>query len=303
MKILVSGGTGLLGKKLVRILLNLGHNVDVLTRNLSHDSPQNYFYWNPSKEQIDSNALKETDCIIHLAGADISSSRWTQKRKKILFNSRIESAKFLHKKCLEFNVFPKFFISCSAVGFYGGINNLEPRTEDMNSYNDFLGILCKDWENAANLFKNNGCQVSKIRLGLVLSQNGGALPKMSFPIKYGVGSVLGSGMQSVPWIHIEDLCHIFIQLINGSLPHSVYNAVSPHSLTNKEFTECIARVINRHLWLPNIPSFILWILFGEMSVILLKGSHVSAEKLLQNGFSFKFPKLSDALCQIWDQSD
>jgi uncharacterized protein (TIGR01777 family) len=303
MKILVSGGTGLVGQELVKVLAIRGHETLILTRNISQGSLQNYFHWDPKKDQFDISALDDVDCLIHLAGAGISKGRWTKKRKETLHNSRIASAKFLHRKCLELKVSPKYFISCSAIGWYGGINDLEPKTEDMNAYPDFLGNMCADWEAAADLFKNIGCQVSKLRLGLVLSNGGGALPIISFPVKYGIGSVLGSGKQSMPWIHLEDLCAIFIHLVEGLLPHSIYNAVSPNCVTNKEFTRCIAKTLNRPLWLPNVPSFILRILFGEMSLILLKGSPVSANKLSDYGFSFQFPQLSDALCNLCQKPD
>tara|TARA_B110000444_G_scaffold22482_1_gene18643 strand:+ start:195 stop:1106 length:912 start_codon:yes stop_codon:yes gene_type:complete len=303
MKILVSGGTGLVGQELVRILANRGHQVLVLTRNISYKSLQNHFHWDPTKEEIDNSAFEDIDGLIHLAGAGIAQQRWTKKRKEILYNSRIASAKFLHRKCLELNVSPKFFISCSATGWYGGINDLAPKTEVMDAYPDFLGNMCVDWEEAADLFKNDTCQVSKLRLGLVLSQEGGALPIISLPIKFGIGSRLGSGNQFMPWIHIDDLCEIFLQLVEGLLPHSIYNAVTPNYVTNKEFTRLIAKALHRPLWVPHVPSFVLRLLFGEMSNILLKGSPVSADKLSNHGFTFKFPELSIALSHIWRRVD
>ena len=303
MKILVSGGTGLVGQELVRILVNRGHEVLVLTRNTSHKSLQNHFHWDPTKEEIDSSVFQDIDGLIHLAGAGIAKQRWSRKRKEILHHSRIASAKFLHRKCLELNVALKFFISCSATGWYGGINDLELKTEHMEAYPDFLGKMCADWEEAADLFKNDMCQVSKLRLGLVLSQKGGALPIMSLPIKLGVGSPLGSGKQFMPWIHLDDLCQIFLNLVEGLLPHSIYNAVTPNYVTNKEFTLIAAKALYRPLWVPHVPSFVLRLLFGEMSDILLKGSPVSADKLSNHGFTFKFPELSKALNHIWKKED
>lgn len=295
MKILITGGSGLVGSSLTRLLLEMKHDVAILTRNPSSDLDVKQYFWDPSKLLIDEDALIDVDCIVHLAGTNISDRRWTNKQKQKIYSSRVESAEFLFQKIKELHIPLKSFVSSSAVGCYGTITTDQIYTEQDHLSDDYLGQLCAQWEAKADQFVNLGCKVSKVRTGIVLSSEGGALPKMMFPIVWGVGAALGSGKQFIPWIHIDDLCVIYAALINEDIPHGVYNGVAPETLTNNDFTRIIAETLNKSLWLPNVPSWVLKTVFGKMATILLNGSRVSSTKLIQSGFQFKFLSIRSAI--------
>ena len=295
MKILITGGSGLVGSSLTKVLLEMNYDVAILTRYPSSDLDVNQYFWDPSKLLIDEGALKGVDCIVHLAGTNISDRRWTKKQKKEIYSSRVESAEFLYQKIKELDIPLKSFVSSSAVGWYGAITSDQIYTEQDHNANDYLGQLCTHWEAKADQFINLGCKVSRVRTGIVLSSKGGVLPKMMFPINWFLGAALGSGKQIIPWIHIDDLCAIYINLINEHIPSGVYNGVAPEIITNNDFTCVIAEVLKKPLWLPNIPSWVLKIIFGEMSSILLNGSRVSSNKLIQSGFQFKYLTIRSAL--------
>ena len=186
-------------------------------------------------------------------------------------------------------------MTSSAVGCYGTTNSDKIYTEQDHNSDDYLGQLCTHWETKADQFINLGCKVSKVRTGIVLSSKGGALPKMMFPINCYIGAALGSGKQFIPWIHIDDLCAIYTSLINEYIPSGVYNGVAPETITNNDFTSNLAEVLNKPLWLPNIPSWILKIIFGEMSSILTNGSRISSKKLIQSGFQFSYISINSAI--------
>ena len=295
MNILITGGTGLVGLALSKALKRIGYDIAVLTRKPNDQLDVKQYFWDPYNAEIDEDAFEDLDCIIHLAGANIADRRWTKKRKKEIYSSRVESAQFLFRKIKELKVPLKSFISSSAVGWYGAISNDEIYTEQAPCANDFLGQLCKQWEIAADQFAALCCTVSKVRTGIVLSSEGGALAKMKKPIIWGQGAALGSGKQYMPWIHIDDLCAIYIHIIQEIIPPGVYNGVAPESVTNEDLTKLLAQALNKPLWMPNIPSWALYMLFGQMSSILLNGSRVSVDKLCQNGFEFKYPKLRQAI--------
>ena len=295
MKILITGGSGLVGFSLTKVLLGMNYDVAILTRNPSSDIDVKQYFWDPSKLLIDEDALIGVDCIVHLAGTNISDSRWTKKQKHKIYSSRVGSAEFLYQKIKELGIPLKSFVSSSAVGCYGTITSDQIYTEQDHNADDYLGQLCTQWEAKADQFINLGCKVSKVRTGIVLSSKGGALPKMMFPIIWWLGAALGSGKQFIPWIHIDDLCAIYANLINEHIPSGVYNGVAPVTITNNDFTCIIAEVLNKPLWLPNIPSWVLKIIFGEMASILLNGSRVSSKKLIQSGFQFKYFSIRSAI--------
>ena len=257
MKILITGGSGLVGFSLTKVLLGMNYDVAILTRNPSSDIDVKQYFWDPSKLLIDEDALIGVDCIVHLAGTNISDSRWTKKQKHKIYSSRVESAEFLYQKIKELDIPLKSFVSSSAVGFYGTITSDQIYTEQDHNFDDYLGQLCTQWEAKADQFINLGCKVSKVRTGIVLSSKGGALPKMMFPINWCLGAALGSGKQFIPWIHIDDLCAIYMNLINEYIPSGVYNGVAPETITNNDLTCIIAEELKKPLWLPNIPSWVL----------------------------------------------
>jgi len=295
LKVLITGGSGLIGKVLTQFLKDAGHDVAILTRKVNPKLKVKQYQWDPRVHEIDSEALFNVDCIIHLAGANIAEKRWTKKRWEEMYSSRVASAEFLFEKVKEDQIPLKSFISSSAIGWYGADTSEQVFTEEAACADDILGDLSLAWEAAADSFSDIGCSVSKVRTGIVLTHEGGALPKMMKPILFGMGSPIGSGMQYMPWIHMDDLCAIYKQLLEQKLPAGVYNGVSPEHVTNKDLTRLLAKVLQRPLWLPNVPSFVLSLIFGKMAVILLNGSRVSADKLIEKGFQFKYPKTLAAL--------
>ena len=286
-KILISGGTGLVGSRLTEMLLQKKHEVVILSRN---SKDKNEFKWDISKNYIDKNALENIDYIIHLAGAGIADERWSEKRKQIIIDSRVNSANLLFDKIKELKIDLKGFISASGVGFYGAKTSDKTFKENDKPANDFLGDVCQKWEKAAHQFETLKIPVTIFRTGIVLSKKGGALEKMKTPII----SPLGSGKQYVPWIHIDDLCQMYIKAIEDNLS-GIFNAASPEHQTSKTFSKILAKSINRPFIGINVPSFMLKLLFGEMAIILLEGSRVSSEKNEKTGFSFRFKTLKKAL--------
>jgi len=298
MKILITGGAGLIGTALSKTLECKGHQLAILTRNLNEKAEYKQYFWDPSNAEIDELAFKNLDCIIHLAGAGIAEKRWTKQRKDEILSSRVDTAQFLFQKIKELNVPLKSFISSSAIGWYGVETTDEIYIEEAKVSSHFLGQLCERWEQAADAFESLGCKVSKVRTGVVFSKYGGALAKITKPIIWGQGAPLGSGMQYMPWIHMDDLCEIYLQLAEGTIPIGVYNGVAPDHITNGSLTQLLALSLGKSLWMPNIPSWALYMLFGKMSSMLLNGSRVSSNKLIDNGFEFKYPTTTGAVASI-----
>ncbi|WP_298881469.1 TIGR01777 family oxidoreductase [uncultured Polaribacter sp.] len=289
-KILITGGTGLVGKKLTEILVQRKHEVAILSRNPKN---KNEFKWDISSNYIDEIALKNTDYIIHLAGASIADKRWTKNRKQLIIDSRVESANLLFRKVRELKIHLKGFISASAIGFYGTYTSSKIFIETDNSGNDFLAEVCKKWEAAALQFKNDNTPTTILRTGIVLTKKGGALAKMNTPII----TPLGNGKQYISWIHIEDLCLMYIKAIEDNF-HGIYNAIAPDYQTNSSFSKLLAKNNNKPYLRIGVPSILLKIMFGKMSIILLKGSRVSAKKIEKNNYSFRFSKLQKALSNL-----
>ncbi|MES2286070.1 MAG: TIGR01777 family oxidoreductase [Bacteroidota bacterium] len=302
LNILISGGTGLVGKHLSKKLKEKGYSVAVLSRTSKKNMNIPTYSWDIEKKQIDKEALETADCIIHLAGASIAEKRWTAKRKQLIIDSRVKSGQLIFDKVKESKNKLKVFISASAIGYYGAITSDKIFTEADSPANDFLGETCKQWERSADRFEELGIRTVKIRTGVVLSKQGGALEKMTATVKMGIGSPLGSGKQYMPWIHIDDLCGIYIKAIEDSQMKGAYNAVAPNHKTNSDFTKEIARVLKKPLWLPNVPSILLKIIFGSMSAMILKGSRVSSEKIKAAGYNFLFPDLEKALADLFKKN-
>jgi uncharacterized protein len=293
--ILISGGTGLIGKHLSKKLKEKGFNVAVLSRKSNTDSDIPAYTWDPENHYIDQKAVSEADYIIHLAGAGIGDKRWSEKRKQILFDSRIKTAELLKDAVKCSGTKPRAFISASAIGFYGAITSDKIFSESDKPADDLQGRLCREWEEAADRFEEAGIRSVKIRTGVVLTPSGGALASMVTPVKLWIGSKLGSGGQYLPWIHIDDLCNIYLKAVTDSSMRGAYNAVAPDHKTNKEFIVTLAEVLKKPFIFPGVPAILMKILFGKMSEILLKGSRVSSEKIVKAGYTFHFPDLESAL--------
>ena len=296
--ILITGATGLVGRTLVPALQKQGHNIAVLSRKQTEIKDVRVFLWDVYKEKIDKKAFEGIDTIIHLAGEGIADKKWTVERKKQLIDSRVRSADLLYKAVKETNAPVKSFISASAVGFYGDRNE-EILTENSLPGNDFLAKCCIKWEKAAEEGAKLGIRVVKIRIGLILSKEGGALAAMDKPIKLFAGAPLGSGKQWMPWIHLQDIIGIFSKAVNDTELSGAYNACAPVPVTNKLLTKRIAHYLNRPVWPFNVPQFALKALLGEMSILPLMSNNTSSQKILNTGYQFSFVNLDDALKDIY----
>ena len=296
--VLITGGSGLVGQRLRYMLHEKGYRVNVLSRSRKADLAGAAFHWDWKKSEIDEEAIRSADFIIHLAGANIGDKRWTAKRRELIIDSRVKTAELLFTKVMEQGSSVKAFISASAVGYYGSATSEKVFMEDDVPADDFLGKTCARWEQAADRFNESGIRTVKIRTGVVLTKNGGALGRVAMPVRLGIGSALGTGKQYMPWIHIDDLCSIYIMALENEQMEGVYNAVAPEQITNEEFTRELASVLNKPFLKLNVPSFALKLLFGKMSVIILEGSRVSSEKIERTDFRFQFPDLKSALTNL-----
>ncbi|MBK6953851.1 MAG: TIGR01777 family protein [Crocinitomicaceae bacterium] len=292
-KILITGASGLIGKKLTDLLSEKGYEVIHLVRKTPTNSKVKFHLWNPDKNELDESAFENIDHIVHLAGENISNKRWSENQKKILRDSRIATANLLFEKSRNAKV--KTFVSASGISLYGTATTENIYDEESKPTADFLAQLTVDWEKAADQFSNRGARVVKIRTSVVLSKKGGALEKMLKPIRMGFGSPLGSGKQYFPWIHLDDLCQIYINAVQDKNLSGAYNAVAPEHCTNRELTLAIAKNLGKRIWMPAVPAFVIKLLFGEMGNLILKGSRISSEKILKTGFQFQYQTLDAAL--------
>ena len=297
-KVLITGGTGLVGRHLSIKLQEKGYSVSFLSRTSQKIPSIQVFRWNYQEQTIDNSVFNDVDYIIHLAGANIGEKRWTKNRKQLILDSRVKTGQLLLKRIKEQKKSLKAFISASAIGYYGIITSDKIFKETDLSANDFLGNICKQWEQIADKFEELKIRTVKIRTGVVLTNQGGAISKIIAPVRMGIGSAIGSGKQYLPWIHIDDLCGIYIKAIEDNQMSGAYNTVAPDYKTNKEFTEILAAVLNKPFWFPNIPATLMKLIFGEMADIILKGSRVSSDLIISKGYNFMFPNLRKALIDL-----
>jgi uncharacterized protein (TIGR01777 family) len=298
MKILITGGSGTLGSALTQKLLKNNIEVVHLTREKNSKNDVKNYLWDWSKNEIDENCLIGVTHIVHLAGAGIAEKAWTKRRKNIIVKSRVLTARLLLSKINALDLKLSAFISASAVGYYGAQISEKTFIETDKSYEDFMGNCCKQWENAADKY-NPITRVSKFRLGVILDKNSGALFKIARMVKNRIGSPLGNGKQYMPWIHLEDAVNLFYFAIMNNEIKGTFNAVSQEIITNKELIFKIGKVLNRKIWMPNVPSFVLKFIYGEMSDTILKGVKVSNEKIKSLNFKFKYEKVDEALRAIY----
>jgi uncharacterized protein (TIGR01777 family) len=296
MKVLITGGSGLIGNRITQLLLEKGIEVAHLTRHRNSKSGVKTYEWDWEKGTIDLKCFEEVTHIIHLAGAGIAEKAWTTKRKRFLIRSRVHTTRLLFKHIDALDKLENF-ISASGIGYYGARTTEEIFTAASEPHDDFIAKCCIQWENSADLFKPFA-RVVKLRTGIVLDKENGALPKMSSSIKLGLGAPLGNGEQYMPWIHIDDIANLYIYALTNEM-NGAYNAVSGQHAANKEFTYEIAAQLNRKIRIKKVPSFILKTIYGEMADILLKGSRVDNEGLLKSGFKFSYPDLKSALQNIF----
>ncbi|MDB5247891.1 MAG: hypothetical protein JWQ40_2285 [Segetibacter sp.] len=300
--ILITGGSGLLGSALTKMLIAEGHKVIILTRSEkpADNSSVRYATWDVKAQTIDETAISSADYIIHLAGAGVADKRWTDDRKKEIIQSRTESSALLVKALQKVPNKVKAVISASAIGFYGDDEKRPPKkkvfTEEMRADKEFLGETCRLWEESIDPVQKAGIRLVKFRIGIVLSNDGGAFPEFKKPVKFGIAGVLGSGKQVVSWIHIDDLCRMFIYAIDHEDMQGVYNAVAPKPVRNKELTLLLAEKIKGRFFVHmHVPVFVLKAMLGQMSVEVLKSATVSCDKIKATGFTFLYPAIEPAL--------
>ncbi|WP_318344571.1 TIGR01777 family oxidoreductase [Flagellimonas baculiformis] len=296
MKVLITGATGLVGHAIVKVLHSKGIPVNYLTTSkdkISSTEDFKGFYWNPSKGEIDLACFDQVQAIINLAGTSIAK-RWTPKHKKRVLSSRINSLRTLRRGMEKAGASEvECLVSASAIGIYPDSLSKFYDEHETELANGFLGEVVQKWEAEADTFKTLGLVVSKVRIGVVLSTEGGALPKMAIPVKNFVGAPLGSGEQWQSWIHIDDLAQLFVFIVENNLK-GTFNAVAPNPVTNTKMTKELARVLDRPLWLPHVPKFLLRAVLGKMSQLLLNSQRVSSKKIEKAGFAFQYCNICTA---------
>lgn len=301
MKVLITGATGLIGKAITDLCREKGISVNYLTTDRSKiKSEINYrgFYWEPKNNEIDIKCLEGVTAIINLAGASIAG-KWTKAYKEQIISSRTDSLKTLYNALKNLNSTEKIsFVSASAVGIYPSSFSNFYTEEETNVDASFLGVVSEIWEREIDNFQELNCNVAKIRIGIVLSSKGGALPNMANAVKRFMGAAFGSGEQWQSWIHLKDIARLFLFTLENNLS-GVYNGVAPNPVTNKKMVKELAKVLEKPLFLPNIPQFVLKLILGEMSYLLFASQRVSSKKIEKEGFIFEFNNICSALENIY----
>jgi uncharacterized protein len=294
--VLISGGSGFIGSALTKVLVSRGYSVGILSRNNKINTKDiSYYKWDVDKQFIDEEAIDKADYIIHLAGENIAAKRWTSKRKMAIIDSREKSAKLIYSVLKKNNKKLDAFISASAIGIYGAVNGPEICTEETALSFDFLGSACQKWENSIDFIENMRIRTVKIRTGLVLGKDDGFLSKLVPIFKLRLGSALGSGTQYMPWIHVDDLCAIYLEAMTNDTMNGPYNAAINDETTNAVFSKTLAKIFGYSIWLPNVPAFLLKLVMGEMSKIVLTGRRVASDKIEKTNFHFQYKNLEAAL--------
>lgn len=297
--VLVTGGTGMIGQALTAALLKRGDEVMILSRGENRKSAGNISYaqWNPQAQTIDAAAVQKADYIVHLAGANVAGGRWTDQRKKEIRDSRVQSGQLLVKALQEIPNNVKAVISASAIGWYGAdavVPAAKPFVETDKADGGFLGQTCQQWEDSISPVQQQGKRLVIYRLGIVLSNEGGAYKEFKKPLQAGVGGILGSGKQVVSWIHVDDVVRLFIYAMDNEALHGVYNAVAPNPVSNKQLITQIGAAKGFFIPVP-VPAFALKLALGEMSVEVLKSTTVSSQKIEASGFTFKYETIEKAV--------
>jgi uncharacterized protein len=302
-KVIITGGTGMIGTALTRALVKRGDQVIILTRDASKQQPADniqFANWNPEAGTLDEKIFQLADYVVHLAGANVAEKRWTDKRKREIVNSRVKSGHLIVKALTEVPNTVKAVISSSAIGYYGP----DPVVPDPDSFketdqpaSDFLGTVVQEWEAAISPVTRQNKRLVIFRTGIVLSNEGGAYAEFKRPLKFGLATVLGNGRQMISWIHINDLVRLYLEAIDNDQWKGVYNAVAPQPVNNKDLIKGIAKKQKLHLAVP-VPSIALKLALGEMSVEVLKSTTVSAGKILAQGFHFSYPDIKSAIQQL-----
>lgn len=299
MNILLTGSTGLIGNALTRQLTKQGHNIYPLYRNPSKPKAH---YWNPDEDQIHLDDEIELHAVIHLAGENIADSRWSQKKKDSILNSRVHGTRLLAETLSQLEHKPSVFISGSAIGYYGDTGD-SIVDEDSARGEGFLSDVAAQWESATQAAEDAGIRTAHLRTGIVLSPEGGVLQKMLLPFRMGLGGVIGNGQQYMSWISIDDVVAIIATILDNDQMTGAYNLVAPQPVTNYRFTKSLGIALHRPTIFP-LPAFIARLMFGEMAdALLLSGSRVAATRLKTQGYTFTDTELTEALSRLLDNND
>ena len=304
--VMITGGTGMIGTQLTTMLTEKGYQVIILTRKLPIESHPNslvsFALWDVERQTIDQEVIQKTDHIIHLAGAGVADKRWSKKRKQEIVDSRTMSSALIVKALHEYSNKVKTVVSASAIGWYGPDTPQSLKhafTEEAVADKAYLGETCRLWEESIAPVSNLGKRLVRLRTGIVLSKTGGALSEFIKPLKAGIAAILGSGKQVISWIHVNDLCSLFIYALEQEKMEGTYNAVAPHPVTNKQLTLTLAKIMRKSFYIPiYVPAFILKIMLGELSIEVLKSANVSTHKTQLAGFDFKYPTIESALSDL-----
>jgi uncharacterized protein (TIGR01777 family) len=302
--VLITGGTGMIGRRLSAMLLEKGYEVIILTRDPGKphegaDPRLKYAAWDVNANTVDREAIASADHIIHLAGAGIADKRWNNKRKQEIVDSRTKSAALIIEALRDTTNHVRTVVGASAIGWYGPdtpTSRQEGFREDAPAYRDFLGQTCKQWEESMRPVTELGKRLVMLRTGIVLSRSGGALDEFKKPLRWGLASILGDGKQVMSWIQLDDLCKLYIAAIENQQMTGAYNAVSPIPVTDKELVLTLAEQLRGKRFTPiHVPAFVLQLALGEMSIEVLKSATVNANKILATGFHFSYPDIISAI--------
>ena len=296
--ILIAGGTGLVGTHLTKKLLAKGHQLSLLSRKKRDIKGVKNFQWDVNKGAIDDAAFEGIDSVINLAGAGIADGRWSEKYKKVLLDSRNKSADLFHNELTKRNIQLDSYIAASAIGYYGDRKDEWLSETTASSGKGFMVDCCEQWEASSSQMNSVADRLITLRIGIVLSTQGGALTKMLPSYAAFVGSYFGDGQQYYSWIHIEDMVDLIIYSLENKDLNGTYNAVSPNPVTNKTFAEAIGKALNKSALIMPVPSFALRLAMGEMADVVLNSNRVSADKIVGSGFQFQFPELIPALRDV-----
>lgn len=294
--VLITGGTGLVGKALSSFLLKEGYRVIIVSRKAkvaTGNSNLLFAKWDVAKKEMDISALQQADYIIHLAGAGVMDKKWTAAYKQEIINSRAQSAQLITESLKNNTNKVKAVISASAIGWYSPSENIH--TEEEPADEGFLGTTCKLWEESIQPVKELNKRLVTLRIGIVLSKEGGALKEFMQPLKWGIAAILGNGRQIISWISVDDLCRLFLYAIQQETMNGVYNAVAPNPVSNKLLTLTLAKKMRRFYIPVYVPSFILKIMLGGRSIEILKSAAVSSAKIEAAGFKFTCKTIDAAL--------
>jgi uncharacterized protein len=297
-KVLITGASGLIGSELTKKLLGQGYEVAWLSRGSETAPGVRTYRWDVRNNNIEEGALDGAAFIIHLAGAGIADERWSAARKKVILESRRQTTKLLAKEIARLAVKPRAFITASGSGYYGADTGNRHNIEESPAGGDFIGNVVVEWEKQADQIAGMGIRTVKLRTGIVLSADGGALQKMAFPARWGLGTPLGRGTQWVSWIHIDDLCNLYLYAMENDSLRGSYNAVAPQPVTNADLMKKVCKVLGRPFWLPAVPGFMLRALLGEMAALLLGSNYVVNWRLTkETSFAYRFKNIENALSE------